>query len=476
MTECVEARRPRSPGPSLPTPRHHATLTGAARRAVHMASRDVPSASTRHRRTTNGHLTVSTHTGCPHLDGFDPWAAEPFPALAAARRDSPVFFSPVLGAYVVTTHAEARHIFSNPLVFRVSGTHGRSVEPPPELVAEVGPEYHFLIGGGTLTDSDPPEHTRLRKAMQEHFKMRQVGALEPFMRELATDLVDRFVSDGRVELYKQFTGRFGAGVIAALLGVPDDRDRFSVWAEAKVRLSEGNTGVDPGAERPRLFRELIEYDDFVRDLVARRRADPGDDLVSSFIQARTPDGAPAMSDAELLANVSSMVSAGTDTSATLVARVVYLLLLTGQWDIVQDDRALIPRAVEETMRFIGPVHGVPRWAAEDVELCGVSIPSGSQLYVVIASANRDEEIFPEADRFDVLRDDKTRHLGFGQATHFCLGAPLARAEARIAMEVLMDRIPRPRLVGAEKSYAAVPGLILPVVEHLNLEWDVAVPA
>lgn len=414
-----------------------------------------------------------TSPACPHFASFDAFATDPFPALAIARKEAPVFFSEQLQAYVVTRYEDAVKIFAEPQVFTMGGLKGaETFDTPPDLVERIGPSYQMLIAGGTLTTTDPPQHTRLRKAMQTYFTPRQVVALEPAIQDLANSLVDAFVDAGEADILRQFTGLLGAGVIAQLLGVPEYGHKFREWANAKLRLGGGEK-VDDEEERLRLFTTMVEYDDFVREHVELRRANPGDDLISSFIAARTPDGEPAMSEAELLANVSAMVSAGTDTSATLLANMVYYLLREGLWEKVKADRSLVPQVVEETMRYMGPVRSVPRRVASDTVVGGIPIPDGALVYVVLQSANRDEEAYPDADTFDPERPDPQRHYGFGMGARFCLGASLARAEARIGLETLLDRLPNPRLNHGDAPLDLIPLVVIPVLKSVPVEWDVA---
>jgi cytochrome P450 len=180
-----------------------------------------------------------------------------------------------------------------------------------------------------------------------------------------------------------------------------------------------------------------------------------------------------MSDKELLATIIGMHSAGSDTTANLIAQMVYRLLRDDRrlWDEVVADRSLIPNAVEETMRFMGPVRGVVRLVKEDVQIRGVEIPAGSRIYLSLASANYDEDKFEDSHSFDVTRANSKEHLGFGLRTHFCIGSPLARLEARIALERLADRLPDLRLADPAQELEYTPSLILPGVHHLDVVWD-----
>jgi cytochrome P450 len=259
-------------------------------------------------------------------------------------------------------------------------------------------------------------------------------------------------------------------VIGGVLGIPPERTAgFRDWAEDFFRLS-GATDV-PEEEAAVRWRRMYGWDQFIRGFVAERRAEPQNDLTSDMIQAQTDDGQPAFTDDELIANILGIVAAGADTTTILITHLVYLL--SGhpeQWEELKADRSLIPKAVEETMRLLGPVRGLRRTTTTDVELGGVRIPKGETLYLHVASASRDAEVFEDPERFDIHRANATKHLGFGIWTHFCIGAPLARLEARLAIAVLADRIPDMRLVDGDAGLEYTDNMVLPSPLGLEVAW------
>jgi cytochrome P450 len=297
-----------------------------------------------------------------------------------------------------------------------------------------------------------------------------VGEREGEIRALAERLIDRFIESGQTDFVAQFASPLPITVVSGILGIPSDlTDGFRDWAEDFFRLS-GATEI-PEEEAVVRWRRMYEWDQFIRGFVTERRTHPQDDLTSDLIQAQTDDGSPALSDDELLANILGIVAAGADTTTILISHAIYLLLRhPEQWRELVADVSLAPRAVEEVMRLMGPVRGLRRTTMDVVELGGVTIPKGSTLYLHVGSASRDEQVFEDAERFDIHRENASKHLGFGIWTHFCIGAPLARLEARVVLECVAERIPDITLAGqGELEYTQT--MVLPSPLRLNVNWQ-----
>jgi cytochrome P450 len=206
--------------------------------------------------------------------------------------------------------------------------------------------------------------------------------------------------------------------------------------------------------------------------VEDRRANPRGDLTSDLVHARSDDGEPSMSTSEVISVISGVVAAGSDTTSILLAYAVWLLLTHPEtWEAVKADPARVPRVVEETLRVRNPVRGLRRVSTRPTTLGGVDIPEGATLYVHVGSANRDESVFDDPDAFDVSRPNLSEHVGFGKWTHFCLGAPLARLEARVALECLIERVPGMRLAPGEEKLEYNVNAVVPGVRHLNVVWS-----
>lgn len=351
-----------------------------------------------------------------------------------------------LGLYLTPTHAGCHAVFTSPhassMVTRARSTVERFLEPT------------LRVGVGEPFDAwfiamDAPDHTRLRRLVQRGFTPKSIAEHEALVRRTAEELIDAFPTGGDVDLVEAFARPLPMRVITRLLGVPDsDVSMFHRWGEHLVIA----------LDRPRSLREandvhrtLAEIDRMFRDLVAERRRHPGDDLVS--VLAEQADG-DMLSDDELVGTLSLLLIAGFETTvnllgtgtATLVAHRDQLALLAA------DPETHLANTVEEALRYESPVQFTIRRALAPIEVApGHTIPSGADIVTVLATANRDPLVFDQPERFDITRTNARRHLAFVTGPHACIGGALARLEARVAWESLLQRFPdvsRWRLTGA----------------------------
>jgi cytochrome P450 len=260
-------------------------------------------------------------------------------------------------------------------------------------------------------------------------------------------------STGRAELIRDFAFPLPAIVIAELLGIPsEDRERFKRWSRQLSGLVFG--AVERGARDAAAAASAAEFTRYFRALIRRRETDPGDDLVSALVAAR--DAGQELDDALLVGACTLLLFGGHETTTTLIAGGTALLLEhPGELERLRGDPSLIASAVEEVLRFRGPARTMIRYVAEPHERAGHAMQPGQRVYLAIAGANRDPAVFADPDRFDVGRTPNP-HLGFGHGRHFCLGAHLARAEARIALGALVERFPRLRLAADRVAWASGP--------------------
>jgi cytochrome P450 len=281
---------------------------------------------------------------------------------------------------------------------------------------------------------DPPDHTRLRNLVNRGFTPRRMSALEPRLREIAKSHLDRVVPKGRMDLVSDFTIPFPVTVIAEMLGVePKHRDRFKHWSDSIVIGLSGISGEFSKEDVRQSADEMCEY--FGR-VASERRTNPRDDLISVLVAAEEGD---ALTTGEVISFTLLILIAGNETTTNLIGNGMKALLThPDQMEEVMNDASLIPNMIEESLRYDAPIQGIPRKVVQDVELGGTQLKSDEFLMVLFASANRDERQFPEPDRFDIHRDTQG-HVAFGHGIHFCLGASLARLEARIAFESLFAR-------------------------------------
>jgi cytochrome P450 len=299
-----------------------------------------------------------------------------------------------------------------------------------------------------MLNVDPPDHTRLRTLVARAFLPSRVAALEPAIRQTADRLLKRLEAQGPdavVDLIEGFAHPLPFSVIGELLGVPEpDRTALHQWFQTLFRPWAGN----PPPEARVASDAIVGY---LGELVAAKRHSPGDDLVSVLVTASDDD---RLSEQELLSTLFQLIVAGHDTTTSLIGNgLVALLDHPDQLGVLLRDRDLLPAAVEELVRFAAPVpHATFRRTTERVEIGGIDIPDHRQVLVCLASANRDPAAFHDPDVLDI-RGPTRPHLGFGHGIHFCLGAPLARLEARIAFGALLGRFPGLRLAGARADLA-----------------------
>jgi cytochrome P450 len=371
--------------------------------------------------------------------------ADPHPVYARWRRSSPVRRVQLpngISAWLVTRYEDARRALTDPRLLNAVLT--------VRTGAAAAWSQHMLA-------ADPPDHTRLRRLVSDAFTGRRIEALRPRIEQITDELLAAMAGRERVDLIDDFAFPLPIQVIYELLGVPAaEREEFRTWSNTIV------AGSQSGARLPGAMRAMADY---IRELIAERRAHPGDDLLSALIGVRDADD--RLSENELSSMVFLLLIAGQETTANLIGNGVYLLLDERQrWDRLRAEPTLLPSAIEEFLRYEGPVGtSTFRIAAEDFELGGADVKAGDAVMVVLLSADRDEQRFPEADE---LRLDRAQnpHLAFGHGIHYCLGAPLARLEAQVAFGKLLDRFPGLRLAVPAGELTWQPGLMMRGLRHL----------
>jgi len=309
---------------------------------------------------------------------------------------------------------------------------------PPALRSEdmEGPPPQSMLG------SDPPRHTRLRGLVSAAFTPRIVARLEPRMREVAGELVDTALAKGEVDLVEALTYPLPVVAIAEIIGVPsEDRARFKKWSDQAV--STLGLGLLDGGSPERMKRQqalLAEMHAYFIPLAEARRSEPKEDLLTGLVQARFEGS--KLDDQEMLSMLVLLLVAGNETTTTLIGNAaVELMARPEDANALRADPSLIPSAIEEVLRFSSPIQFDPRRATRDVEVAGARISEGDLVLSWLASGNRDERVFEEPERFDIRRK-KNAHLSFGFGTHYCIGANLARLEARVALEALLAKTTR----------------------------------
>jgi cytochrome P450 len=393
-------------------------------------------------------------------------AVDPHPWLSAAREQQPVFYDETNDVWFVTRYEDVLEVLRQPVLF--SNADANKFKALTPALAEVYPDGH--PGRHSMLKKDPPEHTRVRKLAQKAYTPKIINAMEPRIRRRCDDLVDAFINDDHCDYVAQFSRILPVQVVADITGAPLDlADDFVMWGQDYFALVEGAPELTPEREADIAQRGERTLD-WMRAFIEDRRRNPQEDLTSALIHATGDDGEPTLTDDEVIGVINSNLTAGIETTTIFLPLLLReLLRRDGLWEAVRRDRSAVPNAVDEGLRFWSPARSIMRGVTADVTLGGARIPAGAKLVVALASAGRDEAVFADPDTFDLHRANANKHLSFGRWTHICIGAPLARLESRIALEVLLDRIPQVRLA-PDQEEQWIPHMIVPRFLRLDLEW------
>ena len=305
-------------------------------------------------------------------------------------------------------------------------------------------------GATTMLFADPPVHTRLRKLVMRDFTPRRIRELEPRIRELTNMLLDQAVARGDFEVMRDLANPLPVMVIAEMLGV--DREHYATFKHWSDAIVAGDNTLPGNPLPPEFITSVDDLRAYFSAEIDKRRKTPGPDLVSALVAAHTESD--ALDASELMAFVILLLLAGNETTTNLIGNGTLALGRNPeQMKMLQRDVSLLPRAIEEMLRYDGPVQSTARFTKGDVELNGTFFPAGFPIFVILAAANRDPAQFPNPDRFDITRDPND-HLAFGEGIHFCIGSPLARLEAQIGFSSMLERFPQLRLrdPGAKLHY------------------------
>jgi cytochrome P450 len=370
----------------------------------------------------------------------------PYPHYAPLRAAGPVWYDAEHDVYVVSRYEDIERVNTQPRLYSnrnpmgptvlaaISGMQRVLAGLEPELAARAGV---VMTRGGVLFLADPPAHTRHRQILNRALTPTAVGRLEEAIRGACRELVDAFPTDGRVDLVAAYATPAPIRALALLLDVPSARGAdFARWANA-INASIGANMTD--AQILATIRVQMEFWEFFEQELERRGAAPGHDLLSTLVAAAR-DGDPPLTRDEMVGFCSQLIGAGADTTTKLISSA--MLQLCSRPALLARLRARpadIPAFLEESLRYDAPVQGLFRVATADTELGGVRIPAGAHVWVLYGSGNRDESVYAAPDDLDPDRPGLRSHLAFGYGPHFCIGAPLARAVARIAFEVLLER-------------------------------------
>ncbi|WP_433277955.1 cytochrome P450 [Pseudonocardia xinjiangensis] len=391
-------------------------------------------------------MSPTTSSTCPAHRSFDPFAADylhdPYPHLAQVRAEAPAFHAPDLDMWVVTRYVDIERIFTDP------GTFSAAIAQDP--IFPLADEARTTLrdggfrAGATMSSADPPKHTRIRRHNLRAFSARRTGALEPKVRAKAEELATRMVSGRRFDVVEELTFPLPAYMIFTLIGFPpEDTEMLKSWCGNRMAFS---WGLPSATEQSEIATNMARYWRYCEQFVADRLADPQDDFTSDHIRVHLDDPEQLSID-EIIGVIYGLSFAGHETTTNLTTNTIRRLLEhRDQWEALCADPSLITNAVEEVLRFDTSVLAWRRITTQPVRIGDVDVPAGAKLMLLLGSADRDADRFPDPDTFDIRRPDAARHLAFGKGIHFCLGAPLARMEVRIVLELLTSLAPDLALV------------------------------
>ncbi|MEV5141331.1 cytochrome P450 [Streptomyces syringium] len=388
--------------------------------------------------------------------GFDPWSprlvADPYPVYERLRTAGRVHWFEPSRQWLVPHHEDVRALLRDRRLGRTylhRFSHEEFGRPAPPAAHE---PFHVLNGNGLL-DLEPPDHTRIRRLVSKAFTPRTAPKLAPVVARLAGELVDGLLAEGGGDLIGTLAEPLPVAVIAEMLGIPEaDRGLLRPWSAAICGMYE----LNPDEQKARdAVRASLDFSAYLRELIAARRARPGDDLITALVHAH--DEGDRLTEQEMVSTCVLLLNAGHEATVNATGNGWWALFRhPDRLAALRADPGLLPGAVEELLRYDTPLQLFERWVLDDIEIAGTVIPRGSEVALLFGSANRDPARFPDPDRLDVTRADNP-HLSLGAGIHYCLGAPLARLELLTSFGELLRRSPRLRLT-AEPEWK--PGFVI----------------
>ncbi len=406
--------------------------------------------------------------GCPVSHQFDPLdLRDPFPLLAQARTEEPIFYNAAIDYWIITRHEDVKAVFRDHETFTAANT----ITPIEPFSAEV---QQMLAAGNytpvpVLSNNVPPDHTRIRKLVNKLFLPRRMRHFEPAIRALARERIGALMDEGnRADIVAALTYDFPAHVLFHVLGVPDeDVPQVKAWSDNRIELYYGRPTPAEQIERT---KGLVPFWHYVVGLVERKIENPTDDLTCDLIRMRNGDDAILTVNEIASCMITLLVAGHETTTAQLTNGLLHWLSDRAQWELLCEQPNLIPNAVEEMMRYDPSVCTWRRYVDKDVIIDDVEIPKGANLLLMLNAANRDATIFPQPDQIDVTRKNLKEHLALGYGIHYCVGAPLARLEMKVLFEEMTRLLPSLRLL-PEQSLNYTRNISFRGPTQLDVVWD-----
>ena len=405
----------------------------------------------------------------------------PYPIFSGLRDESPIHFSDKLGTWVCTKYEDIMEILHDTDRFSslmpTGPRDGRSgfATAMEELAADPSMAEYFqtflanAANAAVLLNADPPEHRRQRKAVNRAFRPTRLRGMEPMIEEVTSELLDEIIDKGESEFVAEFAVGLPMTIIAvALGGETDNLATFKKWSDDLV-MPVGNP--DPTTEKVRDYLiSLSEFNEFFGNLLQLRREEAQEDIISDVANAEVND--EMLNEAEMLSMLQQFLVAGNETTTKLLTNLMHHLAVEdGLEERLRDDASLIDNFIEEGLRFEAPVGGLFRMAKQDTTVGETELREGDHIWLIFAAANRDPEMFSQPDTFSVERENARDHLAFGHGEHFCIGAMLARLEARIAVEQILERMKNIRLIEGRNNFEYEDTFVLRGLKELHIAFD-----
>jgi len=415
---------------------------------------------------------LETKSQCPithHGATFDPFAANylanPFSFLASARSEAPIFYSPEIDYWIVTRYEDIKAIFRNHKVFTAENTISPIVPFSEEVLQMLKDEGY--TPQPVLSNNVPPSHTRIRSKVNTLFTPKRVNHFAEDIEQLIHQQIDKFIGMGKGDIVAEMTYDLPALVLFHILGVPpEDVPQVKAWAGKRIKLYYGKPTPE---EQIEMAQNLVRFWKYTQNLVQEKLRAPQDDLTSDLIRLRDGDDS-ILTINEITSCMITLLVAGHETTTAQMTNGIYHLLSNREkWIQLCEYPELVENAVEEMLRFDPSVCAWRRVAREAITINGVDIPKDSNVMLMLNSANRDEALFEFPDQFNLERKNAHNHLAFGHGIHFCVGAPIARLELKIAFETLTQRLPNLRLI-ENQSLEFIPNISFRGPISLLLEW------
>ncbi|HZB33639.1 MAG TPA: cytochrome P450 [Streptosporangiaceae bacterium] len=400
---------------------------------------------------------------------FDPFVEphreDPFAFFSWAREHAPVTYVPALGAWMISRYDDVVRVLNDTEAFSSQNALARIDRDNPPEVLEILSAAEPIAP--VIVQCDSPDHAPHRLLWRRLFRGARISALKPRMQKIAEELVDAFAGDGHADLVGQFSRPHILRSVCALVGIPeDDHERVAAADWAFLMLLVPNVDV---ATKKRAAEQYVDHDRYLLDLFDQRRARPADDMLTELV-ALIDDPDEPFTVADVLMLIRGIFAAGTHTPADAISATLLNTLSDREhWERMLADPSVIPGMIEETLRRDAPHRGLMRITTREIELHGVHLPAGSAIFPMLGSANRDGEHFAEPDAFRPARDGVRTHVAFGHGPHDCIGAHLARTQARIALTVLAGRLPDLHLA-ADFSPAHYQDWFFWGLDRLDVTW------